>query len=96
MQFINDSEDSPKTIANRNTRVYKRVLKRVIPDLKNLSPQERDEFYKQKRRAYKNFVNIVLGSNKERLQKSTVEAQVDIIVEVFNNLKDIMSVIAKA
>ena len=46
MQFINDFEDSPKTIANRNTRVYKRVLKRVIPDLKNLSPQERDEFYK--------------------------------------------------
>lgn len=96
MQFINDLEDTPRTIGNRNSRVYKRVLKRVIPDLKNLSPQERDEIYRKRRKVYENFVNIVLGSNKERLQNSTVEEQVDIIVDVYNNLKDIISVISKA
>ena len=95
MQFLNDIEDDPKTLGNRNTRVYKRVLKIIIPDLKNLSPQERDEIYRKKRRAYSSFINIVFG-NRQQLRDSTIKDQVDIIVGAFNNLKDILPVIAKA
>lgn len=95
MQFLNDIEDDPKTLGNRNTRVYKRVLKSIIPDLKNLSPQERDKIYKERRKAFNNFTNIVFG-NRQQLRDSTIKDQVDIIVGAFNNLKDILPVIAKA
>lgn len=96
MQFINDLEDNPRTIGNHETKVYKRFLKRIIPNLSNLSAPERAKIYRKKRRAYKNFVNIVFENEQQKLQNSTVEEQVETLVDVFKNLEAIMSVIAKS
>lgn len=96
MQFSNDLEDSIKTISNRDTKVYKLFLKRILPNLSNLSAPERAKIYRKKRRDYKNFVNIVFENGQQKLRNSTVEEQVETLVDVFNNLKDILPVIAKA
>lgn len=96
MQFSNDLEDSVKTISNRDTKVYKLFLKRILPNLSNLSAPERAKIYRKKRRDYKNFIKIVFGNEQQKLRNSTIKDQVDTLVDVFKNLEAVMAAIAKA
>lgn len=74
---------------NREDKLFKAYIKSTFPNIKALTPEERKEFYKSKKKDFKQIFRIVVDDRRAFLTELYLEKQV---VEFKERLKQLTRV----